>query len=178
MRMTFGQRRDTMLRVSHALIALAFLAAGWNAAVAAPAVDAPTLAPSAGAVAAMSAAASGPFARPLTLRGKLGDKSIQMRLRPKPQADEGLEGEYFYFGRSAKILLAGEADGDDLVMEESENGTDVSGQWEGKRQGDSLRGTWTSADGTVTRPFELHIDVDPPAIGQMPNDVDRQSAGK
>jgi hypothetical protein len=167
-----------LVSISRALIATAFLAGGWNVAHAAPALDAPILSPSTGAVAATSAAASGPFARPLTLRGKLGDKPIQMRLRPKQPADEGLEGEYFYFGRSAKILLAGEADGDDLVMEESENGTDVSGQWEGKRQGDSLRGTWTSPDGTVTRPFELHIDVDPPAIGTAANGVEQQSAGR
>ncbi|MDB5823223.1 MAG: hypothetical protein JWR21_1927 [Herminiimonas sp.] len=167
-----------MVCARHALIALALLPAALNVALAAPPMDAPAVSQATGVPAAMSAAASGPFARPLTLRGKLGDKSIQMRLRPKPQADEGLEGEYFYFGRSAKILLAGEAEGDDLVMEESENGTDVSGQWEGKRQGDSLRGTWTSADGTETRPFDLHIDVDPPAFGGTAEGVDRTSARK
>jgi hypothetical protein len=172
-----------MVRAAHVLIALALLAAETNMARAAPtpevtAADTPTVNPGAGTSAPMVAVVSGPFARPLTLRGKLGEKSIQMRLRPKPQADEGLEGEYFYFGRSAKILLAGEAEGDDLVMEESENGTDVSGQWEGKRQGDSLRGTWTSADGTETRPFDLHIDVDPPAFGQTPEGIDRKSAGR
>ncbi|MDB5852773.1 MAG: hypothetical protein JWR22_814 [Herminiimonas sp.] len=167
-----------MVCARFALIALALLPAALNVARAAPTMDAPAVAQATGVPAAMSAAASGPFARPLTLRGKLGDKSIQMRLRPKPQADEGLEGEYFYFGRSAKILLAGEAEGDDVVMEESENGTDVSGQWEGKRQGDSLRGTWTSADGTETRPFDLHIDVDPPAFGGTGEGVERTSARK
>jgi hypothetical protein len=172
-----------MVRASDVLIALGLLAAATSAALAAPvadvtAVNTPPVAPKPGARAATLAAATGAFARPLTLRGKLGDKSIQMRLRPKAEADEGLEGEYFYFGQSAKILLAGEAEGDDLVMEESENGTDVSGQWEGKRQGDSLRGIWTSADGAVARPFDLHIDVDPPAFGGTTEGIDRKSAGR
>jgi hypothetical protein len=153
----------------------AVLAFGCAAALAAgPSPDlAGNQAPSAPTLSA--AAGTGPFARPLTLRGKLGDKSIQMRLRPKEQVDEGLEGEYFYFGRSTKILLAGEADGDDLMMEESENGTDVSGQWEGKRQGDALRGTWTSADGSVTRPFDLHIELDPPAFGGPAQGINRKA---
>jgi hypothetical protein len=160
------------------MIGFATLAAACTLALAEPAAAAAMGVPDAAAPAMKVAAGFGPFARPLTLRGKLGDKAIQMRLRPKPQADEGLEGEYFYFGRSAKILLAGEADGDDLMMEESENGTDVSGHWEGKRQGDFLRGTWSSADGTVTRPFDLHIDVDPPVFGGTAQGIDPKSAHK
>lgn len=97
------------------------------------------------------------FAKPVFLRGTLGDAAVQFNLRPKAVADEGLEGEYFVFGSSNKILLAGEVEGDALFLEESENGTDISGQWDGKLQGDALVGNWTSADGAISRPFSLKI---------------------
>jgi hypothetical protein len=100
-------------------------------------------------------AANGLFSHPVLLRGTLGDAQIQLRMQPKADADEGLEGEYFVFGRSGKIVVAGETEEDALLMEESENGVDVSGQWEGSQQGDSVSGTWTSADGKVTKPFRL-----------------------
>jgi hypothetical protein len=97
------------------------------------------------------------FLKPVFLRGTLGELNIQINLRPKEVADEGLEGEYFVFGRSAKILLAGEAEGDSLFLEESENGTDISGQWDGKLDGDTLIGSWMSADGLVAKPFNLKV---------------------
>jgi hypothetical protein len=100
-------------------------------------------------------ASSGLFARPVVLRGTLGDAQIQMQLRPKADPAEGLEGEYIVFGRSGHILLAGETEADGLLMEESENGTDVSGQWEGRQDGASVRGTWQSADGSISKPFSL-----------------------
>lgn len=95
------------------------------------------------------------LAKPVTLRGKLGDQSIQVHLQLKQQVDEGVEGDYFLFGRSQKILLAGEVDNNTLSLEESENGTDISGQWDGKIDGNVIRGTWSSADASVTKPFEL-----------------------
>lgn len=97
------------------------------------------------------------LAKPVTLRGKLGDQAIQVNLRLKPQIDEGVEGDYFLFGRSQKILLAGEVDNDTVALEESENGTDISGQWEGKITGNVIRGTWTSADFSITKPFEVSV---------------------
>jgi len=100
-------------------------------------------------------ASSGLFARPVVLRGTLGEARIQMQLRPKADPAEGLEGDYIVFGRSGHILLAGETEADGLLMEESENGTDVSGQWEGRQDGASVRGTWQSADGSVSKPFVL-----------------------
>jgi hypothetical protein len=99
--------------------------------------------------------ASGLFNKPVFLRGTLGDVQIQANVRPKAEIDEGVEGEYFVFGRSQKILLAGELEGDAVFLEESENGTDVSGQWDGKRDGDTIHGTWLSADGSVSKPFML-----------------------
>jgi len=105
--------------------------------------------------AADASAAAGMFARPVVLRGTLGNAQIQMTLRPKADPAEGIEGEYIVFGRSGHILLAGETESGGLLMEESENGTDVSGQWEGQQDGAAVRGTWQSADGSVSKPFLL-----------------------
>ncbi|HWT71212.1 MAG TPA: hypothetical protein VN361_03405 [Oxalicibacterium sp.] len=91
------------------------------------------------------------------MRGTLGEQQVQLSVRQKEVADEGLEGSYFVFGRSANILVAGDAEGDALFLEESENGTDISGHWEGKLQGDAVSGTWTAADGETTRPFTLRV---------------------
>ncbi len=100
------------------------------------------------------------LAKPVTLRGKLGDQAIQVHLHLKEQIDEGVEGDYFLFGRTQKILLAGEVDNNTLALEESENGTDISGQWDGKIDGNVIRGTWTSADASVTKSFEVTaVDV-------------------
>lgn len=112
-------------------------------------------------------AANGAFAQPMTLRGTLGGKPIQMRLHPKADPAEGLEGDYFFFGRSGNILLAGEAEGNALMMEESVNGKDVSGHWDGTREGDIVRGTWSSPDDTQTQPFDLHIELDLPKYGKQ-----------
>jgi opacity protein-like surface antigen len=102
-----------------------------------------------------SAAAGGMFSRPVVLRGTLGNAQIQMTLQPKSDPAEGIEGQYIVFGRSGHILLAGETESGGLLMEESENGTDVSGQWEGQQDGAAVRGTWQSADGSVSKPFLL-----------------------
>ncbi len=102
-----------------------------------------------------SSAAGGMFARAVVLRGTLGEAQIQMKLQPKEDPAEGIEGEYIVFGRSGRILLAGETESGGLLMEESENGTDVSGQWEGQQEGTTVRGTWQSADGSVSKPFVL-----------------------
>lgn len=97
------------------------------------------------------------FAKPVVLRGTLGEQQVQLNLRPKVPADEGIEGDYFVFGQSQKILLAGETEDSDLLMEESENGKDVSGQWIGKFAGDAVSGEWQSADGSVSKHFALKI---------------------
>ncbi|WP_334187645.1 hypothetical protein [Noviherbaspirillum sp.] len=114
--------------------------------------------PAAGAdAAAGKAAQSKPVPKPVVLRGTLGDAQIQMDLRPKADVAEGWEGHYFLFGQSAKILLAGEYEDGEIAMEESENGTDVSGQWNGKFSGDTLVGEWMSVNGTTIKPFKLKI---------------------
>ena len=93
---------------------------------------------------------------PLVLRGTLGAEQIQVHLRPKSDED-GIEGSYFVFGQGVQILLAGEVDHDDLIMEESLNGQDVSGQWEGVFKGGFVSGTWSSPDGAQSKPFVLSL---------------------
>ncbi len=92
----------------------------------------------------------------LVMRGQIDGRAIQLSLQPKKNED-GLEGRYFFFGGSPEILVAGEVEGDDFIMEESLNGRDVSGQWEGHREGQSITGTWSSADGAITKPFALQL---------------------
>lgn len=139
------------------LIALAAVSTGVSAQGTAPAAPATQTAPAPGAnVPAL-------FHKPVFFRGVVGDINVQVNIRPKADIDEGIEGEYFIFGNSHKILLAGEIEGDQLFMEESENGTNISGQWDGKLEGDSLVGSWMSADGTITKPFTLKAVVQKPA---------------
>ncbi len=96
------------------------------------------------------------LSKPVVLRGTLGDARIQLSLKPKADED-GLEGNYFVFGQSAQILLAGEVEQNDLMMEESHNGKDVSGQWEGSFKNGLLSGTWSTLDGSVAKPFSLKV---------------------
>ncbi|HYD96214.1 MAG TPA: hypothetical protein VEC01_12875 [Noviherbaspirillum sp.] len=119
-------------------------AAGWILACACALFSAPGIAAS-------------PFDAPAVLRGTLGSEQVQLNLRPKTDAEEGFEGEYFVFGQSNKILVAGEVEGDDVFFEESENGSDVSGQWTGRLAGDKLSGEWQSADGKASKPFQLRF---------------------
>jgi len=104
----------------------------------------------------LSVSGNAPFGETVVLRGTLGRDQVQAKLRASPDPDEGLEGDYAVSGQPRKILL-GELDGDDFFMEESANGKDVSGKWSGKLSGDVVSGTWQSADGLVTKPFNMKI---------------------
>ncbi|ABR91299.1 Uncharacterized conserved protein [Janthinobacterium sp. Marseille] len=139
------------------LATLVAVAAANGSAQVAAATDAPKPAVAAGSTVPAL------FHKPVFFRGVVGDINVQVNIRPKADIDEGIEGEYFIFGNSHKILLAGEIEGDQLFMEESENGTNISGQWDGKLEGDSLVGSWMSADGTITKPFTLKAVVQKPA---------------
>ncbi|RXZ38873.1 hypothetical protein D9O50_05095 [Oxalobacteraceae bacterium CAVE-383] len=98
------------------------------------------------------------FARPVVLRGALNGVQIQMELHLKPGETEALEGRYFAIGQnSGEVLLAGEFEEDALSMEESVNGKDVSGLWDGAYDGVTLSGNWSSVDGSVSRNFSLKI---------------------
>jgi hypothetical protein len=117
--------------------------------VPAAAADAPIAPPQAGAGLAPL------FARPVTLRGTLDGAQIQMELHLKAGETEALEGSYFLIGQNTRILVAGEFEEDALMMEESANGQDVSGLWDGVYDGVTLSGNWSSVDGSVLRPFVL-----------------------
>ncbi|CAN5877622.1 hypothetical protein BH11PSE12_BH11PSE12_19110 [soil metagenome] len=101
------------------------------------------------------------FAKPVQLRGKLGGDTVQMLLQPKTEDIDSVEGSYIVFGgkrnHGSKILLAGEVSGNKLTMEESEDGVDVSGQWDGELKGNTLRGIWQSDDGKITHEFVLEL---------------------
>ena len=116
------------------------------------------------------------FSKPVVFSGTLGDMAIQLTVRPKEIIDEGLEGEYFVFGRSQKILLAGELEDDRIFLEESENGTNISGQWEGKLRADAVQGTWMSADGAVSKPFELKLIRSSAGSAQKPREARNRSS--
>jgi hypothetical protein len=104
------------------------------------------------------------FARPVILRGTLGEQKIQAHLQPKEDIMEGFEGEYFVFGAPQKIRLAGDLGRGIFIMEESEDGRKISGRWQGTQEGNTLRGTWTSSDDAVTKPFVLTLVGPQPEI--------------
>jgi len=123
-----------------------------------PAVD-PLVAPAPAStfVTVQSTGVPTAFQQAVNLRGNIGDDRVQVTIRPKVPADEGFEGEYFFFGQSMKVLIAGDIDGELLQLEESQDGTHISGEWDGVIAGDKITGNWMSADGSVTKPFALQI---------------------
>ncbi|GGC92584.1 hypothetical protein GCM10011396_44840 [Undibacterium terreum] len=137
-------------------LSLAAMAVALSSAAVAQPVAASAAAP---VSVAPATAAANPFSAPIVLRGKLGSETVQMRLQPKVEDADSVEGDYFVFGKGSKILLAGEVSGNAVTMEESEDGIDVSGQWDGKLDGKIWRGTWTSDDGSVSKEFALEIQA-------------------
>ncbi|HWZ47233.1 MAG TPA: hypothetical protein VNX00_03335 [Herbaspirillum sp.] len=140
-----------MLRAQRLAFMLMLLLSSFLSAGAAVAADQTMPPPKAGARLAQL------FVRPVTLRGTLNGAKIQMTLHLKPDEKASLEGSYFLFGQNNKILLVGEFEEDALMMEESINGKDVSGLWDGVYDGTVLSGNWSSLDGSVLRPFVLKV---------------------
>ncbi len=101
------------------------------------------------------------FAREIEFKGKMGDDKIRMHLQPKAEDRDSVEGSYVVAGgkrnQGKKILLAGEVSGNKLSMEESEDGVDVSGQWDGELKDNVIRGVWQSDDGKVSKEFVLEL---------------------
>ncbi|MFZ6721090.1 hypothetical protein [Undibacterium sp. Ji49W] len=117
------------------------------------------------------------FAKPVELRGKLGDDKVTMHIQPKQEDRDSVEGNYVVAGgkrnHGNKILLAGEISGNKLSMEESEDGTDVSGQWDGELKDNVIRGVWQSDDGKVSKDFVLELI--PPAKARKNKTAQPQS---
>ncbi|PXX47316.1 hypothetical protein DFR42_101894 [Undibacterium pigrum] len=101
------------------------------------------------------------FAREIEFQGRMGDDKIRMHLQPKTEDRDSVEGSYVVAGgkrnQGKKIFLAGEVSGNKLSMEESEDGVDVSGQWDGELKDNVIRGIWQSDDGKVSKEFVLEL---------------------
>jgi hypothetical protein len=96
------------------------------------------------------------FARFPTYVGTLGDKQIEMKLGAKTDERTGVHGEYRFAGASTVILVAGDRDGDTLEIEESNDGTHITGNWVGKFAADgSVSGERMNADDSNPLPFDL-----------------------
>jgi hypothetical protein len=107
-----------------------------------------------------------PAAKPLTPNpayagfpryvGTLGDKQIEMKLGAKTDERSGVHGEYRFAGASTVIVVAGDRDGDTLEIEESNDGTHITGNWVGKFAADgSVSGERMNADDSNPVPFNL-----------------------
>ncbi|KVD03792.1 hypothetical protein WI77_30665 [Burkholderia ubonensis] len=71
------------------------------------------------------------FARLPRYEGTLGGRPIVVHLGPK-ENEEGVHGEYQFADTGEVILLAGDRDGDTLEIEESNDGTNITGVWIGR----------------------------------------------
>ncbi|HTJ93403.1 MAG TPA: hypothetical protein VL424_09885 [Pararobbsia sp.] len=91
--------------------------------------------------------------------GVLGKRVIVLHLGEKtdPQDAGGLHGEYQFRDTGQVVLVAGDA-GDGVVeLDESDDGTRISGQWVGKLNADgTFKGVWSNVDESVTEPIDLH----------------------
>jgi hypothetical protein len=92
-------------------------------------------------------------------RGTLGDGVVQMTLSHDADDPDHLLGEYFIFGGGNTVLLAGEISDDNFYMEESQDGSAISGYWEGKLviEGNKgfIIGTWMNNEESIKKPFKL-----------------------
>lgn len=89
--------------------------------------------------------------------GVIGDMPIRMRLGPKTGEIDSVHGEYVAGNAAGVRLVTGEYENGGFLMEESDDGTHVTGTWEGAIDGHGVvRGTWTDVghDGH-TLPFVL-----------------------
>jgi hypothetical protein len=95
--------------------------------------------------------------------GMLGSRQIVLRLGAKTDDPAGVHGEYQYTDTGEVILIAGDRDGDTLEVEESNDGTHITGNWVGKFAVDgSVAGDRMNVDDSDPQPFDLK----PLAAGQ------------
>ncbi|APA86947.1 hypothetical protein BJG93_05730 [Paraburkholderia sprentiae WSM5005] len=88
--------------------------------------------------------------------GTLGARPIVLRLGPKTDDPSGVHGEYQYTDSGEVILIAGDRDGDTLEVEESNDGTHITGNWVGKFAADgSLEGDRMNVDDSNPQAFNL-----------------------
>jgi hypothetical protein len=116
------------------------------------------------------------FAKLPRYSGTLGSRPIVLRLGPKADDPAGVHGEYQFADTGEVILIAGDRDGDTLEVEESNDGTHITGNWVGKFAADgSLAGERMNVDDSDPQPFDLK----PLAAGQaVPAAAAAGKAGK
>ncbi|MGO4811910.1 hypothetical protein AB4156_20315 [Cupriavidus sp. 2MCAB6] len=89
--------------------------------------------------------------------GTLGDQPVRLRLGPKPDERDSVHGEYSV-GRAGGVrVLAGEYENGAFLMEESNDGTHVTGNWEGTIDGAGVvHGNWTDpVNPAIVLPFMI-----------------------
>ena len=92
--------------------------------------------------------------------GTLGGRQIEMKLGAKTDEPSGVHGEYRFAGSPSVILVAGDRDGDTLEIEESNDGTHITGNWIGKFEADgSVSGERMNPDDSNAQPFDLRPAV-------------------
>ena len=86
----------------------------------------------------------------------LDGRQIVLRIGVNPDDPEELNGEYQFLPDGPVILIAGGRDGNNLTLEESDDGTEISGQWVGFYAADGrLSGERMNVDQSDSRPFAL-----------------------
>ncbi|TKC90259.1 hypothetical protein FAZ69_08940 [Trinickia terrae] len=104
------------------------------------------------------------FAKFPSYTGTLGSRRIVLRLGAKTDDPSGVHGEYQFADTGEVILIAGDRDGDTLEVEESNDGTHITGNWVGKFAPDgSLEGDRMNVDDSDPQPFDLHLAGGAPA---------------
>ena len=96
------------------------------------------------------------FAHYPRYEGMLDGRRIVLRIGVNPDDPEELNGEYQFLPNGSVVLIAGGRDGNNLTLEESDDGTEISGQWVGFYAADgSLSGERMNVDQSDSRPFAL-----------------------
>ncbi|HXZ09422.1 MAG TPA: hypothetical protein VEI25_15330 [Paraburkholderia sp.] len=101
---------------------------------------------------------SAEFAKFPRYAGTLGKRQIVLRIGPKTDDPTGVHGEYQFADTGQVILIAGDRDGDTLEVEESNDGTHITGNWVGKFAADgTLAGDRMNTDDSDPQPFDLRL---------------------
>jgi hypothetical protein len=122
------------------------------------------------------------FAKLQRYEGTLGGRPIVVHLGPK-QDEPGVHGEYQYRDTGEVVLLAGDRDGDTLEIEESNDGTNITGVWIGHFDATTgaLSADRMNSDESDPQPVVLHpvggAPTPPPARQPSPPSVQQPVGG-
>lgn len=89
--------------------------------------------------------------------GTLGGRRIVLRLGRKTDDDTGVHGEYQFVDTGGVVLVAGDITDGTVEVEESNDGTAITGNWVGRVAADgSITGERMNVDDSDPQPFALH----------------------